>query len=200
MSRLLAGNRLQFMGAWSGEIPYQPLPEIAMAGRSNVGKSSCINALTNVRGAARVSRTPGRTRTINLFRVEERFVLVDLPGYGFARVPDAVQQAWKPLVEGYLGDREQLRGVVVLVDSRRQPGGMDLDLIGGLRSVGIPILVVATKMDKLTRRQQARSLAVLRQFYSLKPGDIVAFSARTRLGVDTLWRHINGWVAPPATP
>ncbi len=129
------------------------LPEVAIVGRSNVGKSSAINCLVNHKGLAKVGKTPGKTQTINFFHIQTNtspFILVDLPGYGFAKVPDQVQQRWGPLIETYFTTRDNLRGVIMLVDSRRIQDS-DRDMIAWVRSLRVPILLVATKADKVSR-------------------------------------------------
>ncbi len=169
------------------------MPEVAIAGRSNVGKSSAINALLGRKGVARVSRTPGRTQAINLFRIGERFNLADLPGYGFAQVPREVQDRWKGLVEGYLGSRETLRLVICLVDGRHGPQNNDLALLKGLQEAQIPYRVVATKVDKLSRNQRQGSLVKLGKGLGVSP--VLGFSSQTREGVDELWAIIEEAVA-----
>lgn len=195
MKRELAGGRVRYLGAWHDDVPVTARPEVAVAGRSNVGKSRCLNALVGVRSAARVSGTPGRTQAVHLFEVEGRYVIADLPGYGFARVPPEVQVGWKRLVEGYLGGPRDLRLVLVLVDPRREPGGMDEVLIRGLRQAGTPFLVVATKADRLSRRELERSLHALSQHYHLNPLEILAFSALDRQGLEALNQRIHRAVA-----
>jgi GTP-binding protein len=194
-----AGGRVGFIGSFPsvGSMPAVPYPEIAFAGRSNVGKSSAINKLLNTRKVARVSNTPGRTQAINLFAVEKRVVFADLPGYGFARVPIEVKEQWKGLVEGYLGNRDGLRLVVVLVDSRHPPQSMDADLIWGLRQARLPILVLATKVDKLKRNARAKNLKVLRQGFGLKADAMIPFSSHDGTGVDTAWTVLERAIAGP---
>jgi len=167
------------------------MPEIAFAGRSNVGKSSALNCLLNSRKAARVSQRPGRTQAINLFKVGKGCVFADLPGYGFARVPESVQRQWKGMVEGYLAERTDLCLVVVLVDARREPQEMDGALIYGLIEAGIPALVVATKVDKLKRRERTKSLAKIRDGLRLPAGQPVPFSAVSKEGRETVWDRIE---------
>ncbi len=167
------------------------LPEIAVAGRSNVGKSSCLNRLVGVRQAARVSSTPGRTQAINLFQVMDRYILADLPGYGFAKVPDAVQQGWKGLVEGYLSDERDLRLVLLLVDPRREAGGMDAELLWSLREARLPVLVVATKMDKLKPQKGRTALARLARDYHLAKGELLGFSSLKGTGLEALRKAID---------
>lgn len=183
------GNQVDFIGSFPGELPELGLPEVAFAGRSNVGKSSMLNVLLGQKRAARVSSTPGRTQAINLFRVRESIVFADLPGYGFAKVPDHVLERWKPMIEGYLGARDTLRLVVVLVDVRREPQDLDLQLVDGLREAGIPYQVVATKADKLKRRALDKQLAILRKVYA--DGHPIAFSSMTRAGRDDVWAAIQ---------
>lgn len=164
-------------------------PEIAFVGRSNVGKSSLLNRLVGHRGLARVSKTPGRTQQINFFVVADEITLADLPGYGFARVPAAVQHAWKGVVESYLTRRRQLRSVCVLIDIRRELGDDDRTLLGYLSSLQLPWFVVATKVDKLARGawlQRRRRLAA-----ELGDGTLVACSAASGEGMPELWDEIE---------
>ena len=182
---------LEFVGSFPDQVPEVGLPEVAFAGRSNVGKSSALNTLLGRKRAARVSSTPGRTQAINLFRVGSACAFADLPGYGFARVPPEVQAKWKGMVEGYLGGRDTLRLVVVLVDARREPQDMDEDLVVGLREAGIPILVVATKVDKLKKAQRGKQLGAIRRAFELPQDQPVAFSSVTSEGKDEVWDRIE---------
>jgi GTP-binding protein len=188
----------RFLGAAAapGGGPPPNLPEVAVAGRSNVGKSSLLNALLGRRALARTSRTPGRTRQINFFLVNERFVLVDLPGYGFAVGSEAERRSWGPLVEGFLRERRTLRGVVLLVDVRRGIEADEGDLLAFLASVALPAAVVATKIDKLGRGAAQVSLEALQREVGALP--VVPFSARTGEGRDALWRVVRGWLEQPA--
>jgi len=194
--RALAGGRIRFLGSFPGRVPICGLPEIAFAGRSNVGKSSAINRLLECKKAARVSSTPGRTQAINLFAVEQRIAFADLPGYGFAKVPAAVQRGWKSLVEGYLAERAELRLVVLLLDPRRKPQELDADLIWGLRQAGIPLLVLATKMDKIPRSKRLSALSTLRKAYALKPHEALSFSSLDGIGLAEAWEIFERAVAP----
>ncbi len=177
-----------FVGSFTHELPELGLPEVAFAGRSNVGKSSCLNRLVGSRKLARVSRTPGRTQLINLFQVGSFCTFADLPGYGFAKVPQHVQEQWGEMIEGYLASREALRMVVVLVDARRDPQELDGMLLFGLREARIPATVVATKVDKLKRSQRKRAVERLRREYRVP---VVPFSSHTGEGVDPLWTAIE---------
>jgi len=176
-----------------GQEPPAGPPEIAIAGRSNVGKSSFINALLARRGLARTSRTPGRTRQLNFFVVNERFRIADLPGYGFAVGPVREREEWGPLVETYLRDRATLRGVVVLVDARRGLAGEEIELLGFLAEHGRPALLVATKIDKLGR---GAATATLRKLAGAAGAavPVLGFSAKSGAGRDAVWKHLNGWV------
>lgn len=180
-------GRTTFVGSFPGEVPVVGLPEIAFAGRSNVGKSSALNRLLGGQKAARVSSRPGRTQAINLFKLGDTAVFADLPGYGFAAVPDEVAEAWKPMIEGYLGEREDLVLVVILVDARREPQETDAVLIDGLRDAGIPCLVVATKLDKLSKHQRKPVLHTLADAFDLPPGQPIGFSSKTGDGVSEVW-------------
>lgn len=187
----MGGSSVRFLGSFPDGVPHVGKPEIAFAGRSNVGKSSALNTLLGTRKAARVSSRPGRTQAINLFEVRGRMVFADLPGYGYARVPDEIQQRWKPMMEHYLGEREALRLVVCLVDARREPQPMDLQLVEALREVDLPVLVVATKLDKLSKHQRRPQLATLREAFALPDDQPVGLSSKTGEGRDLLWRHIE---------
>lgn len=184
-------GRFSFVGSFPGELPVLDLPEVAFAGRSNVGKSSALNVLLESKRAARVSSTPGRTQAINLFTVKDRWVFADLPGYGFAKVPDHVKVAWKGMIEGYLGTRSTLKLVVVFVDARRDPQRSDLDLVAGLAEAEIDVLVVMTKCDKLKRRALDKQRAAIRRAFALPKGQPVLFSSMTRQGRDEVMNTIR---------
>lgn len=172
--------------------PPAALPEIAFAGRSNVGKSSLINTLLNRKGLARTSNTPGRTQEINFFRVNDRFTFVDLPGYGYAKVPEAIRKTWGPMVEVYLRERGTLRLVVLILDVRRDPSEEDGQLIHWLSFYRVPFLIVLTKRDKVSNNEFAlrrRRIAELIGMADLKP--FVPFSAKTGEGKEPLWREVR---------
>ncbi|NOY24491.1 MAG: YihA family ribosome biogenesis GTP-binding protein [Oligoflexia bacterium] len=184
-------RRVDFIGSFTTGLPAARFPEVAFAGRSNVGKSSALNALVGNRKAARVSKTPGRTQALNLFSIDERVTFVDLPGYGYAKVPAAVQQRWKAAIEVYLGERQALRLVVCLVDARHPPQPVDLTLVGGLMKAGLPLLVVATKMDKVKRAQRGRSRKTLAAGLGIPVDTVVPFSSVSKLGVAEVWQIID---------
>ena len=191
-------RQLEFLGGQAeagGWRPTPTLPEVAFAGRSNVGKSSLINALVHRRKFARVSNTPGRTREINFFEVNGQFILADLPGYGYARISKEKRAAWRPLIEGYLRHSPQLRGVVQLLDSRHSPSEDDLQMLEFLAEVGTPTLVVATKVDKLRKADRAQRLADLAREAGVDPAQLIPFSAETREGRDELAQAIVELVA-----
>jgi GTP-binding protein len=183
-----------FLGAASRPGHYPPLgaAEIAVAGRSNVGKSSFLNALLGRRGLVRTSRTPGRTRQVNFFAVGETLRLVDLPGYGFATGPEAERVSWRALIEDYLATRATLRGVVVLVDVRRGLEADDEQLLAYLAHVELAAAVVVTKVDKLARGAAARTLATI-----AAPVPVFPFSARTGTGREAVWGLIRSWLDAP---
>jgi GTP-binding protein len=166
---------------------------VAFAGRSNVGKSSLLNRLAGRRALARVSKTPGRTQQINFFEVGGRVVFVDLPGYGYARVPRAVQAGWRVLVEHYLGTRQALRAVVVIVDVRRGVEVEERQLLDYLATHDLPVILVATKVDKLGRDARARQLRAIAAASGLDP---IPFAAPSGEGTQTLWRRIDELLTP----
>jgi GTP-binding protein len=169
-------------------------PEVAFVGRSNVGKSSLINALVGRKNLAKTSNTPGRTQLINFFLINHRYIFVDLPGYGFARVPESVRRNWGPMVETYLKERPNLRLVILILDVRREPNVQDIDLLGWLDHFEIPVLPVLTKTDKLSKNQLQRHA---RQNEEALKGGVnrqtrpILFSAKTGEGRDLLWSIIE---------
>jgi GTP-binding protein len=174
-------------------FPKGGLAEIAFAGRSNVGKSSMINALLGRRAVARTSKTPGRTRQLNFFLVNDQIVFVDLPGYGFARVPLAEKERWQRLVESYLENRNELAGTVVIVDARRPPTESDMSLIAYLQFHQIPFIVAATKADKLSRSEMARQRnVIIPEVGSDVP--VVFFSSQNGYGKNQLWNEIKNLI------
>lgn len=174
------------------QYPQPDRPEIAFAGRSNVGKSSLINVIINRKKLARTSSTPGRTQAINYFRVGQSLYFVDLPGYGFARVPIKIKKAWQQMVETYLCSRSNLRAVVVILDIRREPSPQDMDLLNWLKCYGIHTIPVLTKADKVSR-QKARNQSnqVWRQIKGFCTTGPIIFSATTRQGREEIWAEID---------
>lgn len=162
--------------------PAHDLKEIALVGRSNVGKSSLINTLVNRKKFARTSNQPGRTQTINFYRVDT-MCLVDLPGYGFAKVPDGVRKKWGPMIEGYLTERPNLVGVLHLVDVRHKPTQDDQIMNSWLREMDMPYALVATKLDKISRGKYGQHAKVIRQYLGVEP---LLFSAETKQGRDQI--------------
>jgi len=181
-------REVEFAGAIGrpGQAPPADLRQVAIAGKSNVGKSSLVNAVVGRKRIARVSGTPGKTREINFYRINDRFFLVDLPGYGFARAPEAVRNAWRKLVEDYLSHNGRLDGLVLLIDCRRGVQEADRQLLDYLSADEIPVLVVLTKMDKLNRSGRSKAVADLRKELEIPADQVVATSAQTGEGVDVL--------------
>ena len=174
-----------------GNYPEASLPEVAFAGRSNVGKSTLINSLVNRRGLVRTSSTPGRTQLLNFFDINGEFSLVDLPGYGFAKVPLAVKKDWGPMVRTYLERREQLKGVVVLFDIRRVPREEDLDLLDWLEEFEVPTIPVITKVDKISRNRRAAQVKPILEATGLPLEAFSFFSALNKEGREDIWERIE---------
>jgi len=187
---------LATIGGWRPELD---LPEIAFAGRSNVGKSSLLNKLLKRRSFARVSKTPGRTREINFFKVNDAFLLADLPGYGYAKVSKTRSAEWGPLIEAYLRSTRQLRGVVQLLDVRHDPTEDDRQMLDFLADVSVPVMFVATKTDKLSQAAATRRVQELAIMLQVDEDHIIPFSAQTGVGRDELAEAISGLLAPEAT-
>jgi GTP-binding protein len=183
-------------------FPQAGLPEIAVVGRSNVGKSSLLNKLAQRRALARISATPGKTRLVNFFQIERRerppLLLVDLPGYGWARVARRERAAWQRLIEGYLEGRRPLRGVLLLVDARRDPGDDERDFLPWLAAAGVPVLLVVTKMDKLRAAERELRLRAITKELGIPRAAMALTSAESGLGIDALWDAIDALVAREA--
>lgn len=175
------------------------LPQVAFSGRSNVGKSSLINTLLRRtrRKIAHVSATPGKTQALNFYRVNDAFFLVDLPGYGYAKVPESTRRDWAALTEWYLGESGQVRGVVHLVDARHRPTQHDLTMVGYLAEVGLPTLVVLTKIDKLKRSERQGSFQRAQESLGLEEAQILPFSSKTGEGRDALLEALEELVSDP---
>src|SRR5688500_3053554 len=194
-------RRLEFLGGQASVTGWKPtseLPEIAFSGRSNVGKSSLLNKLVRRKALARVSATPGKTREINFFRVNDAFHLVDLPGYGYARVSKGARAAWRPLIEGFLRTSAHLRGVVQLIDARHAPSRDDFHMLEFLGSLGVPTIIVATKVDKLTRAERGPRLVELAAQLGVEDEQLIPVSARTGEGRDDLAQAIVSLLAQPS--
>jgi len=200
---------LEFIGPMAtaeGWRPTNELPEIAFAGRSNVGKSSLLNRLVRRKAFARVSNTPGRTREINFFKVNDRFVLADLPGYGYAKISKTRKAEWLPLIEGYLRASPALRGVVQLLDVRHAPSEEDLQMLDFLAEIEAPTIVVLTKIDKLRPRQIAERVHEIAVSLRLEEDQLIPFSAETNQGRDELAAalvalvELPSWRSAPSAP
>ncbi len=176
------------------QLPNDDLPEIALVGRSNVGKSSLINKIVNRRNLAKSSSTPGKTRTINYYLINNEFYLVDLPGYGFAKVSRSERNRWGSMIEAYLQKRTQLRGVIQLVDIRHAPSENDVLMRNWLEQNGIPFLVVATKADKISRGARAKNLNIIRKAMNLDQNPLY-FSAQTGEGQEEFIEEIAAALA-----
>jgi GTP-binding protein len=177
------------------QLPEPELPEITFAGRSNVGKSSLINCLVNRKGLVKTSSRPGKTQSLNYFLLPGTLYLVDLPGYGYARVPKDLQLHWRQLVSRYLETRPTLRCVVVIVDLRHELKMLDLELVSWLRTKEIPFLVVYTKQDKLSGNERRKQAAVLDAGLNLSAADRVLFSAKTGAGKNKLLAELDRFIS-----
>ena len=187
-------RNVEFIGGMAEKHGWRPesaLPEVAFAGRSNVGKSSLLNALVRRKSFARVSRTPGRTREINFFRVNNTFVLVDLPGYGYARISKTKKAEWRPMIESYLRRTTQLRGIVLLLDIRREPSEDDRAMLDFLAELGVPTIVALTKADKLTKTDARDAVAKISRMLALESDQVIQFSAHSGEGRVELLEAIN---------
>ena len=172
------------------DFPRDKRPQFAIVGRSNVGKSSLINAVVNQKGIARVSQTPGKTQAVHFYLVNDRFYLVDLPGYGYAKVPKSVKDTWGKLVRGYLDSSDEIRLLYLLLDVRRTPGEHDLQMHEWTASAGIDEKVVLTKSDKLSNQQLMKSRRAIAEDLDIDPDEMIAASAVTKRGIDEIRRGI----------
>lgn len=182
----------------TSKIPDNQLPEIAFAGKSNVGKSSLINALMNRKSLARTSSQPGKTQTINFYNINDVMYLVDLPGYGYAKVSESERAKWGRMIENYLHTSKQLQAVFLLIDIRHTPGANDKTMYDWIVYQGYQPIIIATKLDKLKRSQVQKALKEVRAGLGLKVGDVVIpFSAETKQGRDEIWGLMDelvGWM------
>ncbi len=176
------------------QLPEAQYPEIAFAGRSNVGKSSLMNKLVNRRSLVKVSSRPGKTQSLNYFEVDNSLYLVDLPGYGYAKVPKGVKNLWQGLIAAYIENRENLCCVVVIIDIRHPLKAQDFDLVSWLQDIQVPFLLVYTKLDKITRSQRFKHAALLDAGLGIKAADRVLFSAKTGEGKEELTERLEKYI------
>jgi len=176
------------------QYPDAVLPEFAFTGRSNVGKSSLINTLVNRKRLVKTSATPGRTQLINFFLINKTFSFVDLPGFGYAKVPASVRKKWGPMIETYLSTRKTLKGVALIMDVRRIPGIQDLYFIEWLYYYNIPGILILTKADKLSKTKQLTQQATIAKALSVDKDELILFSAKSRLGKDVVWDAVEGLI------
>ena len=173
-------------------LPENDKPEIAFAGKSNVGKSSLINALLNRKSFARTSSEPGKTQTINFYNINNAMYCVDLPGYGFAKVSKEVQAKWGKMIEGYLKTSPMLKAVFLLIDIRHEPGNNDKDMYEWIVNNGFEPIIIATKLDKINRSQIQKNVKIIKNKLQVKPGTIVIpFSSHTKQGREEVWQLID---------
>ena len=192
---------IEYLGPMESENGWRPshnFPEVAFGGRSNVGKSSLINKLVRRKKLARVSNTPGRTRAIHFFRVNNDFVLVDLPGYGYARISKERRSEWRPLIEGFLRRSPGVRGIVQLLDARHDPTTDDEQMLGFLGELGLPTIVAATKIDKLPKGGVAKRIREIGRLIGMDDSQIIPFSAITGEGRDDLASAIVSLIGQPS--
>jgi GTP-binding protein len=179
------------------QYPPGILPEVAFAGRSNVGKSSLINVLVNRKRLVKTSATPGRTQLINFFQINGAVSFVDLPGYGYAKVPISVQKAWGPMTETFLSTRRSLIAVVFIMDIRRTPGSEEKNFLAWLDLFGLEKILVVTKADKLSKIRRKNRMGIIAAALEVKAERLILFSAKTRLGKDALWNAVDRLVCQP---
>ncbi|WP_433743479.1 ribosome biogenesis GTP-binding protein YihA/YsxC [Falsibacillus pallidus] len=174
------------------QYPDETIPEFALAGRSNVGKSSFINKMIGRKSMARISSKPGKTQTLNFYKIEEQLFFVDVPGYGFAKVSKSEREAWGKMIETYITTREQLDAVIMIVDLRHPPSKDDVMMYDFLKHYEIPCIVVATKADKIPKGKWDKHMKIVRETLDFDPRDqIVLFSSETGLGKDEAWSAIK---------
>lgn len=179
------------------DCPKEGYPEIAFAGRSNVGKSSLLNCVLNKNRLAHTSKTPGKTQTLNFYNVNDRLFFVDLPGYGFAKVSRALKDEWGDAITRYIADRKQLELCAHLVDARHKPTSLDIDMLNLLTEAGVPTLVIATKADKLGKNERRKAVDRIQRTLDLPDSDgILLFSSLTGEGVGPFWRTVTEFIAP----
>ena len=183
----------------TSKLPENAFPEVAFAGKSNVGKSSLINGLLNRKSLARTSSQPGKTQTINFYKVNGDLYLVDLPGYGYAKVSNEIKAKWGRMIENYLHGSKQLKAVFLLVDIRHEPSANDKDMYQWIVAQGYEPVIIATKLDKIKRRQVQKQIKILKEGLKLLPGtQLIPFSAETKQGRDEIWDVICSFVEEPS--
>ncbi len=192
-------SELEAVAVKKNQYPPDNMVEIAFAGRSNVGKSSLLNLMTGRKSLARVSGSPGKTRTINFYKINDSFRIVDLPGYGYAKVSKSVSENWGAMMEAYLENRQNLKKVVQLVDIRHEPSKQDVQMYDYLKHYGLDGIVVATKSDKISRNEQAKNISVIRKTLGLGSEDkVIPVSALKKTGYDKLWDVLEELLEAPA--
>lgn len=185
-------SSLKYIGTNFSHYPMDGKPEIAFAGKSNVGKSTLINAILGRRALARTSSQPGKTRTINFYDVNDMMYVVDLPGYGYAKAPKSEIAKWGEMIETYLERRKELRAIILLIDIRHEPGKNDIMMYDWLKHYGYDIIIAATKSDKINRSQIQKQLSLIKKTLKLQPGDVlIPFSGEKKTGVEELWAEIE---------
>lgn len=181
----------------TSKLPENERPEIAFAGKSNVGKSSLINALMNRKSLARTSSQPGKTQTINFYNINDAMYMVDLPGYGYAKVSQNEKEKWGKMIENYLHASKQLRAVFLLIDIRHEPSANDKQMYDWISYQGYDPIIIATKLDKINRSQIQKQVKLIKNKLQVKPGTmILPFSAQTKQGRDEIWQVMDGFVLP----
>lgn len=174
------------------QYPEDGLPEFALAGRSNVGKSSFINKMIGRKSMARISSKPGKTQTLNFYKIEEQLFYVDVPGYGYAKVSKSEREAWGKMIERYITDREQLKAVIQIVDLRHAPSRDDVAMYDFMKHYGIPCIIIATKADKIPKGKWDKHKKVVRETLEMDKRDpLIVFSSETGLGKDAAWQEIE---------
>ncbi|MBN1932861.1 MAG: YihA family ribosome biogenesis GTP-binding protein [Desulfobacterales bacterium] len=173
------------------QYPPALLPEIAFAGRSNVGKSTLINAILNRKHLVKTSSTPGRTQLINFFDINDNFTFVDLPGYGYAKVPDNIKKKWGPMIETYILNRKTLKAILVIMDIRRIPRQEEINLIEWLKYIRIPYIPILTKADKLSKSRQIKQKTAIANIFYLQENKLILFSAKSKKGRESIWDAIE---------